>query len=149
MARDDRPAGSTTAGPSVPGPRRQASEQGDAGQRDTQRHDTQRHQGDGGLSPVDASAEHVLERTRLGGVWVAIACFAVVLVFFLFFITQNNSLVSISFLWMHVRMYLGVALVLSAVGGALLVTFAGMARILQLRSRARKHRRMIQEAARR
>ena len=98
---------------------------------------------------MNASAEHVLERTRLGGVWVAIGCFAVVLVFFLFFITQNNSLVSISFLWMHVQLYLGVALVLSAVGGALLVTFAGMARILQLRSRARKHRRMVQEAARR
>ena len=144
MARHHRPPGNTTTEPAVPGPRQPASEQGDAGQ-----HDTQRRQGDEGPSPVDASAEHVLERTRLGGVWVAIGCFAVVLVFFLFFITQNNSLVSISFLWMHVQMYLGVALVLSAVGGALLVTFAGMARILQLRSRARKHQRMVQQAARR
>ena len=144
MARDNKPSGNTTAGPAVPRPRQQASEPVDAGQ-----HDTQRHQGDEGPSPVNASAEHVLERTRIGGIWVAIGCFAVVLVFFLFFITQNNSLVSISFLWMHVQLYLGVALVLSAVGGALLVTFAGMARILQLRSRARKHRRMVQEAARR
>jgi uncharacterized integral membrane protein len=144
MARDKRPASNTTAGPTVPSPRQQATEPGNAGQRDTQR-----RQGDAGPSPVGASAEHVLERTRLGGVWVAIGCFAVVLVFFLFFITQNNSLVSISFLWIHVQMYLGVALVLSAVGGALLVTFAGMARILQLRSRARKHQRMVQEAARR
>jgi uncharacterized integral membrane protein len=144
MARDDRPASNTTAGPAVPGPRRPASEQGDAGQ-----HDTQRHQGDTGPSPVGASAEHVLERTRLGGVWVAIGCFAVVLLLMLFFITQNDSLVTISFFGMHVRLYLGIALVLSAVGGALLVTFAGMARILQLRSRARKHQRMVQEAARR
>lgn len=142
MAREDRPASNTTAGPTVPGPRGPTSEQGDTGQQDTQR-----YQGGEAPSPVHASAEHMLERTRLGGVWVAVGCFAVVLLFLLLFIIQNNSTVSISFLGTHVQLPLGVALVLSAVGGALLVTFAGMARMMQLRSRARKHQRAVRAGA--
>ena len=142
MARDDRPASNTTARPSVPGPRQQASEQGD-----TDQHDTQRYQGGEAPSPVHASAEHVLERTRLGGTWVAIGCFAVVLVFLLVFILRNGNEVSITFFGLHARLPLGVALVLSAVCGALLVLFAGIARIMQLRSRARKHQRAAHAAA--
>jgi uncharacterized integral membrane protein len=98
-------------------------------------------------SHVHASAEQVLERTRLGGTWVAIACFAVVLVFLLIFIIQNDSPVSISFFGAHVQLNLGVALVLAAVCGALLVLFAAMARIMQLRGRARKHQRTVRKSA--
>jgi uncharacterized integral membrane protein len=94
-----------------------------------------------------ASAGHVLERTRLGGTWVAVGCFAVVLLFLLIFIVENGNSVSVSFFGGHGRLPLGVALVLSAVCGALLVMFAGMARILQFRSRARRHRRAERGAA--
>jgi uncharacterized integral membrane protein len=78
---------------------------------------------------------------------MAIGCFAVVLVFLLIFIVQNDARVSVSFFGTHSDVYLGVALVLAAACGALLVTFAGMARIMQLRGRARKHRQTIKKAA--
>ncbi len=151
MAREDRPASKTTAGPTVPGPRRHATGQGDAGQGDIGQGDIGQGdigQGDIGRSedteapsPARASVDRVLEHTRIGGIWLAVGCFLVVLVFLLVFITQNDSLVNVSFFGAHANVYLGVALVLAAVCGALLVMFAGMARIMQLRSRARKRKR--------
>jgi uncharacterized integral membrane protein len=93
------------------------------------------------------SAGHALEHTRLGGTWVAVGCFAVVLLFLLFFILNNSNDVNVSYLGIHSRVPLGVALVLAAVCGALLVTFAGMARILQMRTRVRRHRRAQRKAA--
>jgi uncharacterized integral membrane protein len=147
MAREDRPAGNTTAGPAVPGPRRHATGQGDAGQSDIGQGDTGRSEGTEAPSPARASVDRVLEHTRLGGIWLAVGCFLVVLVFLLVFITQNDSLVNVSFFGAHANVYLGVALVLAAVCGALLVMFAGMARIMQLRSRARKRRRTARKAA--
>lgn len=95
------------------------------------------------------SAGHVLERTRLGGTWVAIGCFAVVLLFLLIFILENGKSVSLSYFGGHAQVPLGVALVLAALGGALLVLFAGMARILQMRTRASRHRRASRRATRR
>jgi uncharacterized integral membrane protein len=133
MAREDRPARNTTADPAVPGPRQHTTEPAGAPSRAQPSH--------------VKSAEHVLEGTRLSGTWVAVGCFAVVLLFLLFFILLNDSQVHINFFGAHVQMHLGVALVLSAVCGALLVALAGMARIMQLRGRARKHQRMVGKAA--
>jgi uncharacterized integral membrane protein len=158
MAREDRPASNTTAGPTVPGPRRHANERAETGQADTGqgatelgdtgRGDAGRSRGAEAPSPARASAEHVLQRTRLGTAWLAVGCFLVILVILLIFIAQNGSDVSISFLGTHTKVPLGVALVLAAVCGALLVMFAGVARIMQLRSRARRHRRAARKAAR-
>ena len=93
------------------------------------------------------SSGHALERTRLGGTWVAIGCFAVVLLLLLVFILENSHGVSVSFFGTHSSLPLGVSLVLAAVCGALLVIFAGMARIMQMRARVRKHRRAQRKAA--
>jgi uncharacterized integral membrane protein len=150
MAREDRFASNTTAGPTVPGPRRPASGQGDTGRSDPGRPE------DTGTLPgpqapaghTQASADHVLQRTRLSAAWLAVGCFLVILVILLIFIAQNSSSVSISFLGTHNSVPLGVALVLAAVCGALLVMLAGVARIMQLRSRARKHQRVARKAAR-
>jgi uncharacterized integral membrane protein len=142
MAREDQPASNSTARPIVPGPRRHATRQAE-----TVRDDTGQADGTEAPSPVRASAERVLEHTRLSGIWVAAGCFLVVLVFLLVFILENDTRVNVSFFGAHVTLYLGVALVLAAVCGALLVMFAGMARIMQLRSRARKHRRAARKAA--
>ena len=88
-----------------------------------------------------APPQHVIKRTRTGGVWVAVGVFAVVLLLLLIFILQNGAEVGVSYLGMHGHLPLGVALLLAAVCGVLLVVLAGTARILQLRATARRHRR--------
>jgi uncharacterized integral membrane protein len=74
-------------------------------------------------------------------VWVAVAFFAVVLLLLLIFILQNGQDVGISYLGAHGHLPLGVALLLAAVCGILLVVLAGTARISQLRAVNRRHRR--------
>ncbi len=83
---------------------------------------------------------HVVTRTRMGAVWFAAASFAVILVLLLIFILQNGRTVQISYLGAHGRLPLGVALLLAAVLGILLVVIPGAARIIQLRILARRHR---------
>jgi uncharacterized integral membrane protein len=84
---------------------------------------------------------HKIKRTRTGGVWVAIGFFAVVLLLLLIFILENGKTVDIAYFGVHGHLPLGVALLLAAVFGALLVILAGVARISQLRTTARRHRR--------
>ena len=85
--------------------------------------------------------QHTIKRTRIGGLWVALACFAILLLLLLIFILQNGTKVEISYLGAHGHLPLGVALLLAAVCGVLLVVLAGAARISQLRTVARRHRR--------
>jgi uncharacterized integral membrane protein len=162
MAKEDRPAHNTTADPTVPGPRRYPDEQPTGGQSATGPLDAT--QGGPGPLPQEpgpalqkpgpapqgpGSAAHPLERTRLGGAWVATGCFVVVLLFLLFFILGNNYEVRIRFFGQHFDVPLGVALVLAAVSGALLILLAGAARITQMRSRVRKHRKAEHKARKR
>jgi uncharacterized integral membrane protein len=86
--------------------------------------------------------QHRIKRTRTSGIWVAVGFFAVVLLLLLIFILQNGTQVSVSYLGMHGHLPLGVALLLAAVCGVLLVVLAGAARISQLRATARRHRRV-------
>jgi lipopolysaccharide assembly protein A len=86
--------------------------------------------------------QHRIKRTRTSGIWVAVGFFAVLLLLLLIFILQNGTQVSVSYLGMHGHLPLGVALLLAAVGGVLLVVLAGAARISQLRATARRHRRV-------
>lgn len=86
--------------------------------------------------------QHRIKRTRTGGIWVAVGFFAVILLLLLIFILQNGTDVSVSYLGMHGHLPLGVALLLAAVCGVLLVVLAGAARIGQLRATARRHRRV-------
>jgi uncharacterized integral membrane protein len=74
-------------------------------------------------------------------VWIAVACFAVVLLLLLIFILQNSHTVDISYFGVHGHLPLGVALLLAAVFGVLLVVLPGTARIIQLWITARRHRR--------
>ena len=85
--------------------------------------------------------EHKIKRTRISGLWVSVGFFAVVLLLLLIFILQNGTKVDISYMGAHGHLPLGVALLLSAVCGVLLVVLAGAARISQLRTVARRHRR--------
>jgi len=92
--------------------------------------------------PPPLPPQHRIKRTRTSGIWVAVGFFAVILLLLLIFILQNGTQVSVSYLGMHGHLPLGVALLLAAVCGVLLVVLAGAARISQLRATARRHRRV-------
>jgi uncharacterized integral membrane protein len=97
--------------------------------------------GTGQATPAAAPRQHVVRRTRTGGVWVALALSAVVLLLLLIFILENGHRADIAFFGTHVSLPLGVALLLSAVAGALVVIIPGTGRIIQLRVTAHRHRR--------
>ena len=92
--------------------------------------------------PPPLPPQHRIKRTRTSGIWVAVGFFAVILLLLLIFILQNGTQVGVSYLGMHGHLPLGVALLLAAVCGVLLVVLAGAARISQLRTTARRHRRV-------
>jgi uncharacterized integral membrane protein len=75
---------------------------------------------------------------RVSGAWVALTLSAVVLIFLLVFIVQNNVSVPIKFLGAEGTLPLGVALLFAAALGILLVAIPGYGRILQLRRALRK-----------
>jgi uncharacterized integral membrane protein len=90
--------------------------------------------------------QHRIRRTKAGAAWVAAAMFAVILLLLLIFILENGHTVAISFFGASGHLPLGVALLLAAVLGVLLVAIPGTARIIQLRIAARRHR-MLDVAA--
>ncbi len=92
-------------------------------------------------APAQALPQHKIRRTRISGLWVSVGFFAVILLLLLIFILQNGTKVDISYMGAHGHLPLGVALLLSAVCGVLLVVLPGAARISQLRAVARRHRR--------
>jgi uncharacterized integral membrane protein len=98
-------------------------------------------------SPGQLPAQHVVRRTRVGGVWVATALFAVVLLLLLIFILENGQRVDIGYFGAHGHLPLGVALLLAAVLGVLLVVIPGTGRIVQLRILSRRHRRIDADRA--
>jgi lipopolysaccharide assembly protein A len=93
-------------------------------------------------APGPKLQRHRLARTRVSSVWVAVALFAIVLLLLLIFILQNGTSVSVSFFGASGHLPLGVALLLAAVLGVLLVVVPGTARIIQLRVTARRHRKI-------
>ena len=108
-----------------------------------------------GSVPQTAAAQQVagpprhraLRRTRTGGVWVGLALSAIVLLLLLIFILENGRRVDIAYFGAHGHLPLGVALLLAAVAGALLVVIPGTVRIVQLRKTARRHHAAAQQAS--
>jgi uncharacterized integral membrane protein len=74
-------------------------------------------------------------RSRVGGLWVASVLFAVVLLLLLIFVLENGQSADVAFFGVHAHLPMGVALLLAAVFGVLLVALPGSARIMQLRMR--------------
>lgn len=79
-----------------------------------------------------------VRRSRTGGLWVGLILSALVLLFLLVFILQNGEPVLISFFALEGVLPSGVALLLAAIAGMLLVAIPGSLRILQLRRAARR-----------
>lgn len=87
---------------------------------------------------VPTARPSAVTRTRTGGLWTGLILSALVLVFLLIFILQNNDPITINFLGLSGALPTGVALLLAAVAGLLLVAIPGGLRILQLRRAARR-----------
>jgi uncharacterized integral membrane protein len=90
--------------------------------------------------PSATGAAPAVRRTRTGGLWVALILSALVLLLLLVFILQNGEPVQISFFALQGVLPTGVALLLAAIAGVLLVAIPGSVRILQLRRAARRAR---------
>jgi len=82
--------------------------------------------------------EPALGHSRSGGLWTGLILSAIVLIFLLVFILQNQFPVQINFLWFGGSLPVGVALLLAAIAGLLLVAIPGGVRITQLRRAARR-----------
>jgi uncharacterized integral membrane protein len=78
--------------------------------------------------------------SRTGVLWTGLILSALVLLFLLIFILQNTAPVQITFLGLSGTLPTGVALLLAAIAGLLLVAIPGGLRILQLRRAARRPR---------
>jgi lipopolysaccharide assembly protein A len=83
-------------------------------------------------------AQGRVPRSRMGGAWVALVVAAFVFLLLLIFILQNGQRAQVSFLGAHGHLPMGVALLLAAVFGVLLVALPGTARIIQLRMLGRR-----------
>lgn len=77
-------------------------------------------------------------RTKTAVAWNTLIAGAVVLILLLVFILENTQSVKISYFGATFHLPLGVALLLAAIGGALLLGIVGTARIVQLRRRIRR-----------
>jgi uncharacterized integral membrane protein len=79
-----------------------------------------------------------VKRTRFSGLWIGVTVAAVVLLFLLVFIIQNGQSVKISIFGGSLHLPLGVALLLAAICGVLLLAIPGYGRIIQLRRAIRR-----------
>ena len=79
-----------------------------------------------------------VRRTKFSGLWVGITVAAIVLLVLLVFIIENSQTVDIGFFGAHWHLSLGVAMLLAAICGVLLVAVPGYGRIIQLRRVLRK-----------
>lgn len=89
-------------------------------------------------APTPRADQPLAHVRRMSGVWVSVIVAALVLVALLVFIIQNGQTVRISFITGGLELPLGVALLLAAIGGVLLVAIPGYSRIVRLRRSIRR-----------
>ena len=78
--------------------------------------------------------------TRASAAWVATGVALLLLILLIVFILQNSTKVDVHFLGMAGTIPLGMAQLIAAVGGGVVVAIAGVARVTQLRINARHTR---------
>ena len=79
--------------------------------------------------------------TRTGAAWFGICTAALPFVVLIVFMLQNTRSVQVTFLGMQGTLPLGLALLIAAVGAAILTVVIGAVRITQLRRVSRRQRR--------
>jgi uncharacterized integral membrane protein len=102
-----------------------------------------------GRSAPAVQRPHRLPRSRAGGLWVVLVAFALVLLLLMIFVLQNGGRFDVYYLGAHGRLPMGVALLLAAIFGVLLVAVPTGVRIGQLRLIAARHRSRTAVAPRR
>jgi uncharacterized integral membrane protein len=93
--------------------------------------------------PVDRTRppeEMVVPRTRTSSTFVMAVVGLVLALLMLVFVLQNDSRQDFEFLWLDFTLPTGVAMLLAAVVGGLIVALLGLGRMLQVRLAARRHR---------
>ncbi|WP_246106267.1 lipopolysaccharide assembly protein LapA domain-containing protein [Pseudonocardia kunmingensis] len=90
----------------------------------------------------DPQPRDKLAHSRTGVLWTGLILSALVLLLLLVFILQNDAPIQINFFAASGTLPTGVALLLAAIAGLLLVAIPGGLRILQLRRAARRGRRL-------
>lgn len=76
--------------------------------------------------------------SRTGNTWIGLIAGALILIVLLVFILQNLDQVQVGLFFWHFSLPLGVAVLLSVIGGALVMALVGGVRIIQLRRAAKK-----------
>ena len=87
-----------------------------------------------------AQREGAVPRTRWSAAWAGICAAVLAMVALIVFMLQNTRSVEVSFLWMHGTLPLALALLIAAVGAAIMTIVFGAGRITQLRLLARRRR---------
>ncbi len=78
--------------------------------------------------------------TRASAAWAATAVALLLLIMLIVFMLQNTARVEVQYLGLSGSLPLGMALLIAAVGGGVVVAIAGIARVTQLRMNARRAR---------
>lgn len=95
---------------------------------------------DDGVRPLPPTRTDPLavQHTRLGDLWVMLSIGAAILILLLVFVLQNGQRVEIHIYGAHWNAPVGVALLMAAAFGVLLVVVPGTGRIIQLKRAARR-----------
>jgi uncharacterized integral membrane protein len=88
-----------------------------------------------------------VQRTRAGRVWLALVPSLIFLILLIVFIAENGQDVEVKFFGATGTISLAVALLASAVAGAVIVLLIGTVRILQLRLATHRHQRGAKQRA--
>ena len=83
--------------------------------------------------------ESAVKFTRAAALWSSLIIGFLILILLLVFIMQNTDSTTVNFFAWRASLPVGVAVLLSAVGGGLLTVAVGTARIVQLRRAAKKN----------
>ena len=91
--------------------------------------------------PAPAPAgENPLRMTRAGTIWVATGAALILLILLIIFMMQNQDSATLNFLGWSGQAPLGIAMLIAAVAGGIIVAIAGATRVVQLRKRVRRSR---------
>lgn len=93
---------------------------------------------DQGQAPRPTPPVRKIKRTRVSAAWMALIVGLVVLIILLIFILQNLDSVPINILFWEFSLPLGVAVLLAAIMGAVIMAIVGGVRILQIRKVAKQ-----------
>ena len=89
----------------------------------------------------DQHAAQPAPKSRMGVVWASLIVGALLLILLLVFVIQNNVSTQFEYFTWHFNLPLGVAMLLAAIAGALIMALAGSVRMIQMGWELRKYRR--------